>query len=121
MSGGVRIEEWDGTQSDTCCGPSCKERPILHVELEAFGSEYAAEVDLCEKHVTELGEHARMFLITLGIIAPVTELDRKARAVTGEFIPPQGGTRRVCEECGVNEDWLMEDGSWICHHCGAVR
>lgn len=28
--------------------------------------------------------------------------------------------RRICAECGVNEDWLMEDAGWICHHCGAV-
>lgn len=30
------------------------------------------------------------------------------------------GHRRVCSDCGVDEDWLMKDGSWICHHCGAV-
>ena len=27
---------------------------------------------------------------------------------------------RVCVECGEREDWLMDDGSYICHACGAV-
>ncbi len=28
-------------------------------------------------------------------------------------------TRR-CGDCGNEEDYEMRDGSWICHHCGAV-
>lgn len=89
---GISMQQWDGKRATTCCGPQpCPHKPILHVELEAAGSEYAAELDFCADHIGELSGAARMFLVTLGILAPETAMEQNARAVVGEYIPPQGG------------------------------
>lgn len=86
MSDTVRVGEWDGTPATVCDYVGCNERPVIHTELSSPESEYAAEVDLCESHVPELGEWAHGFLVALGVIAPRSDLDRNARAVLGEHL-----------------------------------
>jgi ribosomal protein L37AE/L43A len=44
------------------------------------------------------------------------------RSRVTERAPLSGAaSRRDCPECGRFEDYLMEDGSWICHKCGHVE
>jgi hypothetical protein len=54
--------------------------------LSSPGSEYAAELDLCEEHLNALVEQGRAFLVATGIIAPGTDLERNISSVMGEHL-----------------------------------
>jgi len=67
-----------------CDHIGCGQPPILHVELTSPRSEYAAEVDLCARHLGAVSGQARAFLVGVGVLAPSTELERNIRTATEE-------------------------------------
>ncbi len=82
-----RVMPWDGRATGKCDYIGCPNRPILHIEFTAPGSEYGAEADLCETHIPESAEQARAFVIALGLAAPSSESEQNLAAVMAEHIP----------------------------------
>jgi hypothetical protein len=81
----ARVRDWDGQPAVKCDLIDCDEHPVVHFELSTAG-EWHAEVDLCEKHLSEIGESARAFAVAVGAIKPISVLDRNIRAATSEHL-----------------------------------
>jgi len=82
----ARVLAWDGAPTNACDHRGCPNRPVIHAELSAPGTEYGAEADLCEEHLGALTEQGRAFLVALGLIEPSTELERNIVAAMGEHL-----------------------------------
>lgn len=86
MNETVRTTGWDGRRATKCDHVRCAKPPVLHVELSALGTDWGAEIDLCEEHADFVAKQARAFLVGLGLSEPRDELERNMRTVGGEYL-----------------------------------
>jgi len=86
VSTSARFLPWDGRRAVNCDHIGCANPIVLHVELSTPGSEYAAEADLCEAHLSALEEQGRAFLVALGVIAPLTITERNVQTAAQEHL-----------------------------------
>lgn len=86
MTATLRPTDWDGSRATKCDHVRCVKPPVLHVELEAVGTDWGAELDLCEEHADSIGKQTRAFLVGLGLSEPRDEAERNMRAVGGEHL-----------------------------------
>lgn len=82
----ARMVPWDGSPTGRCDHIGCTAQLVIHAELTAPGTEYAAEVDLCEEHLPALVEQGRSFLVALGVIKPASETERNVAAAVREHL-----------------------------------